>query len=60
MKPDPIIEEIHSTRQSIAERFQGDLRAICEDTRRRQQASGRPTRRLPARPARPVTPAKAS
>jgi hypothetical protein len=47
MKPDPIIEEIHRTRQKIAKRFGNDLRAICDDARQRQIASGRKAVRFP-------------
>jgi len=40
--PDTIVEEIHLTRQRMAEKFGGDIRAILEDARKRQEASGRP------------------
>ena len=36
MKSDPIVEEIHAIRDAIAKRFDNDLRAICDDARRRQ------------------------
>ena len=39
---DTIIEEIHRTRQRMAEQFGGDIAAILEDARKRQAASGRP------------------
>ena len=39
---DMIIEEIHRTRQRMAEKFGGDIAAILEDARKRQAASGRP------------------
>ena len=39
---DPILDEIHRTRQQIAEKFGGDVVAILEDARKRQAASGRP------------------
>ncbi|MBT5019837.1 hypothetical protein OAF98_02710 [Planctomicrobium sp.] len=39
---DPVIDEIHRTRREISERFNGDIRAILEDARKRQAASGRP------------------
>lgn len=39
---DTILDEIHETRRRIAERFGGDIAAIAEDARRRQEASGRP------------------
>jgi hypothetical protein len=38
---DTIIEEIHRTRQQMAEKFAGDIAAILEDARKRQEASGR-------------------
>ena len=40
---DSTIEEIHRTRERLAEKFGGDIRAILVDARRRQAASGRPT-----------------
>jgi hypothetical protein len=40
---DPIVEQIHKTREAIARRFGNDLHAICEDARQRQAASGRKT-----------------
>ena len=40
---DPILDEIHRTRREIADRFNGDLRAILDDARKRQAVSGRPT-----------------
>jgi hypothetical protein len=39
---DSTIEEIHRTRERLAEKFGGDIRAILADARRRQAASGRP------------------
>jgi hypothetical protein len=38
---DTIIEAIHRTRRQMAEKFGGDLAAILEDARKRQDASGR-------------------
>jgi hypothetical protein len=38
---DSIVEEIHRTRQRMAEKFGGDIAAILEDARKRQEASGR-------------------
>ena len=38
---DTIIEEIHQTRQQMAEKFGGDIAAILEDAWKRQEASGR-------------------
>ena len=39
---DTTIEEIHRTRERLAEKFGGDIKAILEDARRHQAASGRP------------------
>ena len=39
---DSIIEEIHQTRKEIAENFNGDIFAIHEDARKRQEASDHP------------------
>ncbi len=38
---DTIIDEIHRTRQRMAEKFGGDIAAILEDAWKRQEASGR-------------------
>ena len=38
---DTILDEIHRTRQLMAEKFGGDIAAILEDARKRQEASGR-------------------
>ena len=38
---DTIIGAIHQTRQRMAEKFGGDIAAILEDARKRQEASGR-------------------
>lgn len=40
---DTIIDEIHRTRERLAEKFGGDIKAILEDARRRQAVSGRLT-----------------
>jgi hypothetical protein len=45
---DPVIAEIHRTREQMAEKFDGDIAAILEDARNRQAASGRPTWRGPS------------
>lgn len=39
---DTTIDEIHRTRERLAEKFGGDIKAILEDARQRQAASGRP------------------
>jgi len=46
---DPIIEEIHRVRAAIAEQFDNDLHAICEEARRKQAVSGEKTVTLPPR-----------
>lgn len=38
---DPVLDEIHRTRERIAEQFDGDTAAILEDALLRQAASGR-------------------
>ncbi len=39
---DTTIEDIHRTRERIHDAFHGDLKAMLDDARRRQAASGRP------------------
>jgi hypothetical protein len=39
---DTTIDDIHRTRQRLAEKFGGDVNAILEDARQRQAASGHP------------------
>jgi hypothetical protein len=51
MARDPIIEELHKVRESIAERCGNDLRAIYADAQRTQGADGHPVVRLAPRPA---------
>jgi hypothetical protein len=46
---DEIVDQIHETRRRNAEKFGFDLAAIAEDARKRQAASGRPTRPAPRR-----------
>jgi len=41
MWTDPIVEEIHKTRQEHAAKFGFDLRAIVRDYQRRQKLSGK-------------------
>ena len=56
MIDDPIIEEIHRAREAIAQRFDNDLHAICEEARRQQAASGHKTVSLPPRRIEPDPP----
>jgi hypothetical protein len=45
---DTTIEDIHRTRERMADKFGGDITAILEDARKRQAASGRPVWQGPA------------
>jgi hypothetical protein len=38
---DPIVEEIRAIRRKHTDKFRGDVRAICEDFRKRQRESNR-------------------
>ena len=38
---DSTIRDIHAIREQISDKFDGDMAAILEDARQRQQASGR-------------------
>ena len=40
MKSDPIVDEIRKIRDAHAARFDYDLRAICDDFRKKQKESG--------------------
>jgi len=51
MATDAILAEIRRTRDALAKRFNYDLRAIIEDARQRQAASGGKVVSLPPRPA---------
>ncbi len=57
---DTTIEEIHRTRERLAAKFGGDIKAILADARRRQAESDRPIRHATSaksgkRPPLPVT-----
>lgn len=41
MKLDPVLAEIRATREAYSERFGGNVRAMLEDLRKREQQSGR-------------------
>ena len=45
---DTTIEDIHRTRERIHDAFNGDLKAMLADARKRQAASGRPVWNPPA------------
>ncbi len=47
MYKDPIVEEIHQYREKYAKSFNYDLKAIFEDLRKKQIASGRKFVKLP-------------
>ena len=48
---DPIVAEVRAIRDAHASRFNYDLRLICEDIRKMQEASGREYVQYPPRPA---------
>ena len=45
---DTTIDEIHRTRELMADKFGGDIAAILEDARKRQAASDRPVWQRPS------------
>jgi hypothetical protein len=49
MTPDRIVEEVHRVRETLLARFNGDLRALVQDVRRREAESGRRVVQLPPR-----------
>jgi hypothetical protein len=53
---DPIVDEVRKYRIEHANRFRGDLSAICADLRSIQVASGYKVVRLPPRKLEPTTP----
>jgi hypothetical protein len=57
MRDDPIVEEIRQIRKQHADKFNGDLHAICEHLRSQERESGREYK---AHPPRPVTEASPS
>jgi len=50
---DPIVAEVHAARDRIMAAFDGDLHALCEELRARQQATGRIPLQHEPRPPRP-------
>ena len=50
MHTDPVVDEVRAARDALAKKFNYDLRAIFEDARTRQIASGRKTISLTPRP----------
>jgi hypothetical protein len=51
MEHDPIIEEIHATREALSRVSGDDIRKIAEAAKARQTESGTKTVRLPPRKA---------
>jgi len=47
---DPIVEEIRKIRHAHAAEFSFDLRAICEDLRKKEKTCGHPVVSLPPKP----------
>jgi hypothetical protein len=42
MWEDPIVAEVRKIRDKLAAKFNYDLKAICEDARKRERTSGHP------------------
>lgn len=55
MNGDPIVDEVRRVGEAYFAQFHFDLRAVCEDLRRRSAEAGRETVTLPPRPAQPAT-----
>ena len=55
---DPLVEEARKAGQDYVDSFKGDLRAVCEDLRRRARQDGRKTVSLPSKPPRHAVSAK--
>lgn len=53
-QPDPIVEEVRQARDQYAARFDYDVRAMCEDLRRRTIERGTQTVNFPPRPVQPA------
>lgn len=49
MLKDPIVEEVRRVRDKLAERFNYDIKAIVENARKEQKASGRKVVSIPTR-----------
>jgi hypothetical protein len=47
MKLDPVLAEVRRIREEYALKFNGDIKAMMDDMRQRQLASGRETVALP-------------
>ena len=55
---DSTVADIHKTRERISDAFGGDIRAITEDARRRQEQSNRRTVSYAETPKSAVTPSE--
>lgn len=53
---DPIVEEVRQWREAYSARFQHELKAICEDLRKREQEGGRKLVSRPSKRTAPKTP----
>jgi hypothetical protein len=53
MKLDPVLAEIREAREAYANKFQGDVKSMLADLRKRQQAGGRP---MASRPPKRIAP----
>jgi len=51
---DPIVDEVRKAGEAYFAKFNFDLRAICEDLRRRSEERGVKTVTLPPRPVQPT------
>jgi len=58
MATDSIVAEVRQARDALAKRFNYDLRAMIEDARQRQAASGRRVVSFPPKPPRKSVPMK--
>ena len=58
MLNNPIVDEVHRVREQLLARYNGDLRALIEDSRRRTEEAAKMGRQvLPYSPPHPETPA---
>jgi hypothetical protein len=55
MWKDEILEKIYATREEHAKAFNYDLKAICDDLRKRQATSGKPLISKPLRQPRQLS-----
>jgi hypothetical protein len=55
MKLDPVLAEVRRVREEYAQMFNGDIKAMMEDMRQRQAASGRKVVSLEPKRIKPST-----